>query len=253
MALEDWNWGLNYFLNGSHMATAPGEMRPLWILLLNRLSEAHKEEALGIFFLKVVCLLCCFSLIIFCRLLHVKNCLVKNLEDMSNSWKLEMEKKRTISGVLCFFPHLHPSSFLDFFLTGVATQSLSVGQCHHTGSSWFSSGSCSLTETMFRWGLSRVASQCLRLLSCQVEPDGLFPEGWGKGRRSGKGTDRRGSRRLGGEKLNKQGNRCLNSFWLLSKAAVYLEQWGMLNFPLTPAGWWLCSDRSLHPLLWLFQ
>lgn len=64
-------------------------MRPLWILLLND----HKEEALGIFLLKVVCLLCCFSLVIFCCLLHVKNHLVKNLEDMSNSWKLEMEKK----------------------------------------------------------------------------------------------------------------------------------------------------------------
>lgn len=44
------------------MAIVQGRIRLLWILLLSEVSEAYEEEALGIFFLNVICLLCVASL-----------------------------------------------------------------------------------------------------------------------------------------------------------------------------------------------
>lgn len=110
-----------------------------------------------------------------------------------------------------FFFSLHPSSaFLDFFFTGVATLVILCGSV-----SWLwqqlallSSGNyCPPTETVFRrWPVS----------SPSASPGGeparpSQRDGEGK-RRSGKGTDWRGSGTLGGGKFNKQGNRCLSSF-----------------------------------------
>lgn len=164
------------------------------------------------------------------------------------SWK--WKKTNNFQCLALPSPHLHPlSSFLDFFLTGVATP---VILCGSMSSCW--------QQRAFFWELLPPRRLCSN--GSQGWPAGVLltsalpsvtgqasPEGQGKGQEVRKGTGRRGNRRLGGEKLNKQGSRCLNSFWLLSGAAVYLERWGMLNFPQTPSGWWLCSDRRLHPLL----
>lgn len=136
-------------------------------------------------------------------------------------------KKQTISSAWSSPPsHLHPlSSFLDFFLTGVATPVILCGSMSSCWHQWpffqellpprrlCSNGSQG-------WPASVLLTSAFPRLTRQAFLRGTG----GGGRRSGKGTDRRGNRRLGGEKLNKQGNRCLNGFWLLSEAAVYLER-----------------------------
>ena len=90
--------------------------------------------------------------------------------------------------------------------------SFSVGQCHGSGSSWLS---C-LPGTTVPHG------DCVLTVACVLtfSRGPARPSQWdGEGkRRSGKGTDSRGSGTLGGGKFNKQGNRCLSSF------SCFLEQ-----------------------------
>lgn len=160
---------------------------------------------------------------------------------MSNSWELEMEKRMHNFQCVDFFPHLHPSSCSLYFSQVWPLGSFSVCQCHHAGSSWLSSllGTPPPMETVFRWQLS---SQCLHLLPRWVEPDrplgGRRGQGKEEGRRSGQGMDWRSSGRLGGEKLNKQGSRCLKSFWLLLKQLFTLhgEVRGGFHRPLLVGG-----------------
>lgn len=207
LASEDCNCCLNWFPNGSHVATAPSRIRPLWILLLSELSEASEEEALGIFFSNVVCFfMCCFSLIIFCSLLCVK----KKKQKQKPSLGRHSEERRTDISLVgigkgertnCGFSPLPTPLFLLRFL---------CHRCGHCGHSlWVNAvpraaaGFPLFWELLPRRDRVRVAGQCLPLLPCQATQQVPSRSNRGGARRSGKGTGRGGSGRPGGGKLNR--------------------------------------------------
>lgn len=141
---------------------------------------------------------------------------------MSNSWELEKEKERTSFQRVGVPLSLHPSAFLDFFVTSVATAVVLCGSV---------AGSVPGTTSLQGWGsddgpggaVGGTASVFPLGLASPSPPRGSLPTATGEGaRRSEKGTGWK-QRETGRWKV-KQGNRRLICFLLLSAAAVYLEQ-----------------------------
>lgn len=128
------------------------------------------------------CLSCVAFFLIVCSLLHVKNQLMKSLQDMSNSWELEMEKNEQFPVPGSPLPPSTPIVFLLGFLShrcGHSCHSLWVNVIV-LAAAGFLLGTTPPTEAVFKW-LSRVASRCpphLSLAECNWTG---FPRGTGEG------------------------------------------------------------------------
>lgn len=137
------------------------------------------------------------------------------------------------------FPPSTPIVLRLVFLTGEATR---VILCGSVSSRWqqlaflFSGNPSPHGDCVRMAALKPVSSPFASLGGTRQALGGGAGEG--RGRRSGQGTDWRSSGRLGGEKLNKQGSRCLKSFWLLLKQLFTLhgEVRGAFHRPLLVGG-----------------